>query len=86
MEVMHRRKLWVPRLWIQLCLGELARGHGAGVLPRGVLGRAAGEVGELACVLVGVEGILAVGVLSPGGGDPAGCTIAELITNVVGEI
>mgnify|MGYP001113769254 CR=1 FL=1 len=71
---------------MQLCLAEHARGHAAGVLPRGVLGPAAGEVGELAGVLVGVEVVLAVGVLVPGVGDTAGWTIAELSTKVVGEI
>ena len=72
--------LWVPRLWTQLCLAEHARGHAAGVLPRCVLGSAAREVGELAGVLVGVEGVLAVGVLVLGGGDTAGCIISELVT------
>ena len=76
---------------MQLCLGELARGRAAGVLPRDELGPAAGEVGELAGVLVGVEVVIAVGVLGPGEftlscGDPAAWTIAELITKVVGEI
>ena len=70
---------------MQLCLGERARGYAAGVLPRDELGPAVGEVGELAGVLVGVEVVRAVGVLGPGGGDPAGCTIAEFVTKVVCE-